>query len=203
MEGQATAQGNSDLTRIRVSLRPDSAGQLAGGPSNAAVQPDGTFTLQQVGRDDYRLVVNGTPRGGYIKSARYSSTDVLSEGLRLDRQPTAPVDIVISTNSGIVDGNVQDEKQQPAVNVTVVLVPDATRRNRFDLYRTISTDAAGHFHAEGIPPGDYKAFAWEDVETGAWQDPEFVRQFEDRGRPVRISESGTSTIDLRVIPPQI
>jgi len=70
-----------------------------------------------------------------------------------------------------------------------------------DLYRTTSTDAMGHFHVEGVPPGDYRAFAWEDVETGAWLDPDFIRQFEDRGRPIRITESGTSNIELRVITP--
>ena len=38
-----------------------------------------------------------------------------------------------------------------------------------------TTDAMGRFHIEGLPPGDYKAFSWEDIETGAWQDPDFIR----------------------------
>jgi hypothetical protein len=60
----------------------------------------------------------------------------------------------------------------------------------------------GHFHADGIPPGDYRAFSWTDVENGAWQDPDFLRRFEDRGRPVRITESGVATLELRLIPAQ-
>ena len=107
---------------------------------------------------------------------------------------------MVSTNTGIADGSVQNEKSEPAVNVIVVLTPDAARRNRLDLYRTTTTDALGHFHMEGVPPGDYKVFAWEDVETGAWQDPDYIRQFEDRGKPVRINEGSTSSIELRVIP---
>lgn len=159
--------------------------------------------LEQVGRDEYRLTVSGMPRNGYVKSARFGSTDVMGDGLRLDRQPNGLLDIVVSTNTGIADGTVQNDKQEPAANVTVVLVPDAPRRNRLDLYRTASTDASGHFHVEGLPPGDYKVFAWEDVETGAWQDPDFIRQFEDRGKPSRITEGGTSTIELRLIPSQV
>jgi hypothetical protein len=184
-------------------LRPDSASQLAGAPPASPVQADGSFTLQQVGRDDYRLSVTGMPRNGYVKVARLGATNVLNEGVRLDRQPSGPIEIVVSTSTGIADGTVQNEKQDPAANVTVVLVPNVPLRSRLDLYRTTSTDAMGHFHVEGVPPGDYRAFSWEDVETGAWQDPDFIRQFEDRGKPVRINEAGTANIELRLIPPQV
>src|SRR5262245_30318673 len=203
IEGQQSGTGSQDLSRVRVSLRPDSAAQVAGGTPSAPVQADGTFTLQQVGRDDYRLSVGGMPRNAYVKMARYGGIDIMSEGLRLDRQPTGPLDILISTNTGIVDGTVRNDKQETSVNVTVVLIPDAVRRGRFDLYRTTSTDATGHFHLEGVAPGDYQVFSWENVENGAWQDPDFIRQFEDRGKPIRINEGGISNIELRVIPPQV
>ena len=203
IEGQQSGSGNQDLPKIRVMLRPDSAAQIAGAAPAAPVQTDGTFTLQQVARDDYRLTVSGMPRNAYVKTARYGATDVLNEGLRLDRQPTGPLEIVVSAKTGIADGTVQNDRQEASANVTVVLTPDFRLRNRLDLYRTTSTDAAGHFHIEGVPPGDYRAFAWEDVETGAWQDPDFIRTFENRGRPVRIDEDSTSSLELRVIPPQV
>ena len=199
IEGEQAGAGNQNTARIRVMLRPGSPAQMAGGPSAAQVQADGTFTLEQVGRDDYRLNVAGLPRNAYVKMARYGAIDIMADGLRLDRQPTGPIEILISTNTGIVDGIVQNERQEPATNVTVVLVPEGARRNRFDLYRTTSTDAAGRFHSEGVPPGDYRVFAWDDIETGAWMDPDYLRRFEDRGRPLRISEGGTANLELRVI----
>jgi hypothetical protein len=202
IEGQSTT-GNQDLTRIRVNLRPDAAAQVAGAPPASPVQADGTFKLDQVGRDDYRLTVSGMPRNTYVKSARYGAVDVMSDGLRLDHQPTASLDITISTSTGIADGSVQNEKQEVEPNVTVVFVPDAARRSRLDLYRTTSTDATGHFHLEGLPPGDYRVFAWGEIEMGAWQDSDFLRTFEDRGKAVHISEGGTANIELRVIPPQV
>jgi hypothetical protein len=50
-----------------------------------------------------------------------------------------------------------------------------------------------------VVPGDYKAFAWENVEIGAWQDPDFMRMYEDRGKPVHIPESGAASSELRLI----
>jgi Carboxypeptidase regulatory-like domain len=203
IEGQQAGTGNQDLPRIRVMLRSDSP-QMGGASPASPVMADGSFTLQQVGRDDYRLTVSGMPRNGYVKSARFGATDVLGDGIRLDRAPTIPLEIVVSSNTGIADGSVTNDKQDPSPNVTVVLIPDAPRRNRLDLYRTTSTDAMGHFHVEGVPPGDYKLFSWEDVETGAWQDPDFIRGAESRGKSIRINEgSTTGNIDLRVIPAQM
>jgi hypothetical protein len=207
IEGRTSAAGanNQDTARIRVMLRPSAPGgqQFRGGQNAAQVQADGTFSLQSLGQDDYRLNVTGLPRTSYVKMARLGSTDVLNEGLHVDRQPTGLLDIAIGTDAGTADGTVMNDKQEPSVNVTVALVPNPPYRQRSDLYRTISTDAAGRFHLEGVPPGDYKLFAWEDVENGAWQDSEFIRQYEDRGKTVRISPSGTATTELRVIPPPL
>lgn len=206
IEGRAAGANNQDISRIRVMLRP-AAGilQFAGGPPPSTVGPttDGAFTLQQVGLEEYRLNVTGMPRNAYVKMARLGAVDVLNSGLRLDRPPNGQLEIVIGTDSGMADGTVLNEKQEAAANVTVVLVPDPAHRKRMDLYRTVSTDALGRFHMEGIPPGDYKAFAWEDVESGAWQDSEFIRQYEDRGKQVRIGESSQPNIELRIIPAQM
>ena len=200
VEGVQAGAGNQDLARIRVMLRSDSTVDFGGSAASATVQADGTFTLQQVGRDEYHLRVSGMPRNGYVKSARYGAVDLMDEGLRLDRQPTSPLEIFVATDTGSADGNVQSDKQEPSVNVTVVFVPDGARRHRLDLYRTASTDAMGHLHVEGVPPGDYRVFAWEDVENGAWQDPDFVRRFEDQGKSVRINENSRTRVELRVIP---
>jgi hypothetical protein len=195
IEGTQSSPNNQDAQRMRVTLRPNGGGQAA-----SPVQGDGTFTLQVMGQDEYRLAVAGMPRNAYVKAARLGGADVLNEGLRLDRPPNGQLDILVSPNAGTVDGTVSNDKQEPSINVSVVLVPDAAHRQRSDLYRTISTDALGHFHLEGVAPGDYKAFAWEDVETGAWQDPDFIRLYEERGKPIRVSENGQANIELRLIP---
>jgi 5-hydroxyisourate hydrolase-like protein (transthyretin family) len=202
IEGTSSNSGDQDPRRMRLMLRPNGGIQLAPSPA-APVQPDGSFTLQSVQLDSYRLSVTGMPQNAYVKTARLGATDVLNEGLRIERQPAGVLEVVVSLNSGSLEGSVLNEKQEPSANVTIVLVPDAAHRHRMDLYRTASSDALGRFKIQGIPPGDYKAFAWEDIESGAWQDPDFMRQFEDRGKSVRTGEGGQTNIELRVIPSQM
>jgi hypothetical protein len=51
-----------------------------------------------------------------------------------------------------------------------------------------------------IAPGDYKLFAWEDLEPGEYNDPDFIRKYEALATPVRVSESSNLTVEVKVIP---
>jgi hypothetical protein len=167
---------------------------------NATVAADGTFSIPGVPPADYRLRVNGGAGTFYVKSARIGGADLLNDLLRLERQPPGPIDIVLSTKVATLSGTVVDDRRNPAANTSVVLVPDNARRERWDLYRVVSTDAMGRFNFTNVVPGDYKVFAWEAIEGNAYQDPEFIRRYEDRGTPVRLAEGAASTVELTVTP---
>ena len=65
---------------------------------------------------------------------------------------------------------------------SVVLIPtDPTRVGDSTYYKTVTTDQAGNFTANGVIPGAYKVYAWSDLEPGAHLDPDFVRPFESKG----------------------
>ena len=81
-----------------------------------------------------------------------------------------------------------------------MLVPDFRLRQRTDLYKVVTTDNAGHFKMQGVTPGEYKLFAWESVEQGAWQDPAFIGTYENAGRPTHIYEGTSENLQLPVIP---
>src|SRR5205814_533359 len=88
--------GNPVPRGVTVSLArdPDLVGVPAA-PGRGAVQPEGTFTLQDVGPGEYRVFVApllnpfqwGTPaapqqlQNMYVKSIRAGSTDVLNDGM--------------------------------------------------------------------------------------------------------------------------
>jgi hypothetical protein len=66
------------------------------------------------------------------------------------------------------------------------------------MFRVSSTDRAGNFQVKGLPPGDYKVFAWEGLDKDAWIDPDFVRN-ENRGQLVHIEEGKIQSVDVPII----
>ncbi len=166
------------------------------------LQPDGSFIFKGVGPGNYRVSVremgDSLSQRIYFKSMRLGVVDVLNDGLHIDGKPESPLEIVIGADVGTLDGSVVNEKMEPVANATVAIVPDATPLHRPDLYKNLSTDLSGRFHTQGIAPGDYIVLAWEDVEYGAWQDPEFVRMYESRGTRIHIGEGRSETIQVTV-----
>jgi hypothetical protein len=51
-----------------------------------------------------------------------------------------------------------------------------------------------------VPPGEYKLFAWEEIQTGDWYNPDFMQNEELRGVTVRVTERNTESHVLPVIP---
>ena len=204
IDGRSRSGADPKVTDLRVASLtrdPQIIGMPNAGPSfNPPSEPDGSFRLQGVGIGDFRVTIRGVPEDGYVKSMRMGNVDVLDRGLHIDSAPESLLDIVIGANGGRIDGSVVNTRQEPLPNRTVVLVPDVRLRHRIDLYKSISTDGSGRFRMPGLTPGDYKLFAWEDVETGAWHDPDFMRLHENSGKPVQIREGSDESVQLTEIP---
>ena len=81
----------------------------------------------------------------------------------------------------------------------VVLVPDLSHRGEADLFKNTTTDENGRFVIRGIRPGDYKLFAWDDIEPGAWWDPEFLSHYERQSEEIEITTNGRVSRDLHLI----
>jgi hypothetical protein len=80
-----------------------------------------------------------------------------------------------------------------------VLVPER-QRNRTDLFKSTISDSSGRFVFRTIPPGDYRVFGWETLDSYAYFDPDLLRRVEPQGTPVRVTESATNNLTVRIIP---
>jgi hypothetical protein len=168
--------------------------------ATSAVEGDGAFT-SLLWAGNYRVRVNGLPSNTYVKSIRVGSADVLSDGLQWNGAADAPLEIVISSAVGEIEGVAVNSNLGTMANVIVALVPESLAlRQRSDLYRTIQSDANGKFHLQTIPPGDYKVFAWEYTESNSWQNVEFMKTYEASGKPVRIVEGKNPPTQVTVVP---
>ena len=140
-------------------------------------------------------------QSAYVKSMRMGDVDVLAGGISLERQTDVPLDIVIGVNPGIFEGQVLNEARQPIPGAYVTLFANspADRLYRTDMYRVVGTDKDGRFRLQGLAPGDYRVFAWENVERGTWLDSTFIRLNEERGVTIRVEEGKTQTATLPII----
>lgn len=109
-----------------------------------------------------------------------------------------PIDVVLAPTAGDVTGSVQNARNEAATGVQVTVVPSSPSLRR-DMNKLVTTDASGNFTLHGLPPGDYKIFAWEEVETNAWMDHDYRQPFESSAVSVRVQESATPNVTLRVI----
>ncbi len=177
------------------------AAQVLGGGQLATetVAEDGSFTLKNVGAMEYRVRVTGLPQGAYLKSGRLGTEDALNAPISVDNAP-AVLQLELGFSPGHVSGTVADASGSAAAGAQVVLVPDESRRGRSDAYFTATSDQYGQFNLNNVPPGSYKLFAWEDVPAGAYQYPDFLSRYEDRGQTITVNPNGSVAANARLIP---
>ena len=181
-----------ELEKLFFNIRPELP---ITGLETQAYSPfaDGHFILDLV-KGDYWIDLE-RPENYFVKSITLEGVDVLNKGLQATNSVDGPMEIVVDSHVGEIQGSASGE------NVTVVLVPDAARRNQRPLYR--STKATnGAFRFQKVPPGDYKLFAWSEATIdngGPWLDFEYLRRYEDRATPVRIQADARTILD-RAIP---
>jgi hypothetical protein len=202
LTGQIKAEGPDGigLTDIFISLRSrETSGTYMGPLPNGQSKDDGSFTLNQVSQEQYNIFVGGLPDGYYVKSIRAGDQEVRDSGLDMTSGPAGPLTITIGPGAGQIDGVVQNDKQESAAGALVVLIPnDAKRRERRDAYETASTDQYGKFTLKNIDPGDYKLYAWDDMESGAYMDPDVVKPFESQGVAMSIHENSKESAQLKL-----
>jgi hypothetical protein len=140
-------------------------------------------------------------QGAYVKSMKLGDVDVFTGGLRLERQPDMPLNVVIGLNPGSLQGQVLNDRREPSIGAVITIFANdpADRLYRTDMYKVSSTDTAGRFQLQGLRPGDYRVFAWENIEKGTWIDSAFLRQYEERGMTIHIDEGQTQTSTFAVI----
>ena len=171
---------------------------LQGGGPVRITASDGTFVVTRITPGDYKLTVTGMDPGMYIKDARLDRTDLL-EGIAIADRVDGSIDITLSPNAGQVDGSLVDAAGKPVSGLQAVLVP-ARFRSRNDLYKTAITGADGRFTVRGITPGDYRIFAWEDIEPFSYFDADVLKPYEQQGKPVHIQENSKEAVEVKIIP---
>jgi len=195
IEGKA----NVELSQISGNLEATEAwaSESTAEIDAAHVHSDGSFAFVDVPEGTYRMSFSPSPQGFYVKSgsggAAEETTITVARGLAV-----RGLDFVLSPGTARIDGTALLD-QQAAPGAAVVLVPSGERRSQPRYYRHAAGDRQGKFVMQGVIPGEYKIFAFEELERNALMDPDFLAQYEGSGKDVSVKEGDDFSLQVDVI----
>jgi hypothetical protein len=202
IKGRLSVEGqlDSNLGSLSLTLFSKNPNIHFGESLNCSVKPDGSFLLRNAFDGDCEINIENLPENSFVKSARLDGVNVLTAGVTVDtKQAPGLLEIVVRPNGASVAG-VVSKNQQPFQGATVAIVPDPPNRGEKRLFESTITDENGHLVLQGLPPGGYKVFAWEKIESGAYTSPELPQPYENLGEPVHITEGSRNSVQPDLIP---
>jgi len=194
--GRVTWDGTPRLERQGFVIAAISTENEPFPSTRAEVDDNNQFMLKNVYDGEFRLDAWGISKDCYIKEVRYSDSIVPDATIRVAKGLVGPLEITLSSRGAHVQGTVLNEDTLPAVGAWAVAIPDKkTRRASY----SANTDQYGHFEVRGLPPGKYKLFSWAGLQQGTWEDPEFLKPFEEKGEKIALQEGDQKTLSLVAI----
>jgi hypothetical protein len=184
-----------------------SAGAERGMGGGMAMIRDGRLSLEVV-PGTYRLSASAGGDGPgatrwFVKRITYRGREIGDDTVALTAEPDGRIDVVLTTKSSTVTGDVSDSSGKPVTDYTVILFPEDTallRRAAYQRVRVARADQQGRFRAEHLPPGDYLAAAIHDVEVDDIHDPDFLDGLRRAAKSFRLAHGSSATLALTLTP---
>ena len=193
LEGE---QGRSEFNPAQMLVRLQ-AQDYDAGSSVSAVTPAGSFTFRTVRPGAY-FASMALAESLYLKSVRFEKQETINTGFEVSEPKSYHLDLVASGDGAQLSGAVKDSEGAPSAGATVVLVPAGAALGRVErLYKTASTGHDGKYVLQGIPPGAYRLYCWEEVEPGIWFEPDFLKAYEGHAVEVSLAANDRKTADLK------
>jgi len=151
-----------------------------------------SFAVMDVGPGRYAVQLTTTGHW-YIESARCGQTNLFNEDLNVQAGGLGqPIEIVVRDDFATVTGAVSLDGQ-PAQGI-VLLMPEANPQGAV----AFPTDPDGRFQREDLPPGDYKAIAFDRVDGLEYTNTEAMRPYSAWEEPLHISPNGQASLQLEL-----
>lgn len=137
-----------------------------------------SFRMPNVAPGDYVVdVIPGALKGMWVKFATLRGRDVLSQPMRADGA-TGPVEIVLTDAVSGVSITALDAKGNPADSTIVMKAGTSSA--------IFAQAQKGSVEKRGIPPGQYRVWAFDDLTNVPWADEEWMAQNAGPGEKVTV-----------------
>jgi hypothetical protein len=167
-------------------------GQVGNPGATSLVRDDMQFTLMNVPPLRQTVEVSGIPQSCYVQSTRYGGAEIPADGIELHAGGT--IEITLSCQAAQLDAVATTQDDKVAPHAVFALVP---KDGGPVIVRTANEN--GIYSFQGLKPGDYSLFAWEDTEEGAPLDPDFRKPFESQAKLISLDPAARANISLKTI----
>jgi hypothetical protein len=167
---------------------------------NAQVQPDGTFSLENVPAGTHWLRAQA-PRGLALESISVGGRDVTDEPFEVrSGEQVDGVSVVFTDRISEVNGTITNVQGATVTDYTVLAFPEDSRLWRPQARQIMTTrpDQNGKYQLRGLPAGRYYITTIDPELPGQWFEPEFLEQSRTGAASLSIGAGETKTQDFRV-----
>ena len=196
---QVTTEGDAANVRLdalgNMGLRPE----LFDTPwASARIGANGSGEVTNLAQGRYVFQALPSPGEVYIVDARQGDHSVLNEILTIGPL-SEPIQITVSSAGGHIEGVVRDVTGKPTSALVTAVLQGSVRMAMTTSNTRTSAEASGHFSISGLPPGEYRFYAWEDIPIGAETNKEFMSGLEKLGTALKVEPNGRYNLALPLI----
>jgi protocatechuate 3,4-dioxygenase beta subunit len=198
----------SDYSTFRIDVPDIEPLPFAGGPrgrgggrsaSSAGAATNGSFTVLNLlpGKHYVRVTGNGV---WTLKSVAIAGRDVTDEPIELrSGHDIDNVTIVMTDRATEITGTVRDSSGAGIAAMPVIAFSTDQQQwlPQSRSIQAVRTGRDGTYRLRGLPPGNYRIIATDDVEQGEWFDPAFLERVQPSSEKISLTEGEKQTRDLK------
>jgi hypothetical protein len=165
-----------------------------GASATGQTERDGTFRIDSVYPDRYKIPLWGLAQGYYAASISLGEREVTGQVVDIAALPP-PLRVIFKPATGRIRGAVEEGGA-----ATVVLLPkdEALLNNQF--IRSTKCDGEGRYEIGSVRPGEYYALAFRSADLFTLEDRDFVRPLTGQAVSVHVDNDLVATVALKLTP---
>jgi hypothetical protein len=197
-----TPSSSSESTAFQgLDLKFVGADALIAPRIQARLRADGSFVVSNIPPGRY-LIETKAPAGTYLKSVLYGQSDVTNKILDFSDGGSGQMEIVYRYGAATVTGtistpqNTENGGSEVAAGAHIVLIPQNADEldGRGVLFG--EADASNSFSLKQVPPGSYRAYAFESIDLTALHEPAVLKRLAAGGTDVELKEGASEAVSL-------
>ena len=187
----AESAGKAKLQGVRILLRRPNSWVFS--PPQVQSDAAGRFIVPKptpAGHYSISVDSRSLPDGCYVKSVKLGGQEISAEDFEI--RSSAEIEVLLSNGAGSIAGSILGNDGKPVLNSRVTLIPKDDNSRPAEQF----ADDSGKFKFGPLCPSKYVLIAWEEVEDGDWQDPEFRKKFESHAKEITVGSGENQNVQL-------